>query len=515
MNGVVGMADMLFETDLSDEQRLYLDTIKSSSEALLVIINDVLDYSKIEAERLELHPEPFDLERCIHEVVTLLWPTAQAKKLQMAVDYDMFLPTRFVGDPGRVRQILTNLIGNAIKFTETGHVRVGVVGMPQPDSQEIRVHVTVEDTGIGIPEDRLEHVFGEFNQVEEDYSRQHDGTGLGLAISRRLVGLMGGKIWVDSELGVGSGFGFHVTLPATPEQPELPERAPAWMTRAIVYETPGITQSILASQLTALGLSVETAASPDDLSARAPTDSDLIFLGFGVAGLDIAGATKALSGISATLIGVLSDLTHPSCGIELSATLRRPLLRRDLITCLEGLTPPVAPLAEVEPPTNPPDRGPRKMRILVAEDNKTNQLVLSKMLKKLNVEIEFADNGSLAVDAFKRERPDILFTDISMPIMDGKAAARKIREIEAESGVAPVPMIAVTAHALDGDAEEILASGIDEYMTKPVRKDILHAHIRANRPDDCLPVDDQDVASGAVQSAGTTPSQTASALGAS
>ncbi|WP_372605443.1 PAS-domain containing protein, partial [Actibacterium sp.] len=218
MNGVVGMAELLCDTPLSEEQRLYAETIRNSGEALLVLLNDVLDFSKIEAAKLNLHPEPFDLERAIHEIVMLLQATAHDKSLALLLDYDMFLPTCFLGDRGRIRQILTNLIGNAVKFTQAGHVLVRVVGLPAnlPDQQQI--HITVEDTGIGIAPELQQHIFGEFNQIEDQQNRNFEGTGLGLAISKQLVELMGGDIWVDSEKGVGSCFGFRITLPLAEEQ---------------------------------------------------------------------------------------------------------------------------------------------------------------------------------------------------------------------------------------------------------------------------------------------------------
>jgi signal transduction histidine kinase len=192
----------LCDTSLSEEQRLFAETIRSSGEALLVIINDILDYSKLEAERMTLHPEPFDLERTIHEVTMLLQPRAREKGLDLMIDYDMFLPTRFVGDPGRLRQVLTNLIGNAVKFTETGHVLTRVVGIEAEDGRQ-QLHVTIEDTGIGIPASHLDHIFGEFNQVEDERNRKYEGTGLGLAITQRLIERMEGAVWVDSETGQG------------------------------------------------------------------------------------------------------------------------------------------------------------------------------------------------------------------------------------------------------------------------------------------------------------------------
>ncbi|MGL4397681.1 MAG: PAS-domain containing protein, partial [Hyphomicrobium sp.] len=202
MNGVVGMAELLCDTSLTDEQRLFAETIRSSGEALLVIINDILDYSKIEAERLTLRPEPFDLERVIHEVAMLLQPRARAKGIDVMIDFDIFLPTRYVGDPGRLRQVLTNLMGNAVKFTDTGHVLIRVVGVEAGERMQ-QLHVTVEDTGIGIAAEHLDHIFGEFNQVDSASNRRFEGTGLGLAITQRIVEHMGGAVWVDSEPGRG------------------------------------------------------------------------------------------------------------------------------------------------------------------------------------------------------------------------------------------------------------------------------------------------------------------------
>ncbi|HSF64412.1 MAG TPA: PAS-domain containing protein, partial [Paracoccaceae bacterium] len=253
MNGVVGMAELLCDTPLTDEQRLFADTIRSSGEALLTIINDILDYSKIEAERLTLHPEPFDLERLIHEVAMLLQPRAREKGIDLMIDFDMFLPTRYVGDPGRLRQVLTNLAGNAVKFTEAGHVLLRVVGIEGDPGQQ-HLHVTVEDTGIGIPPDQLDHIFGEFNQVESATSRRFEGTGLGLAISRRLIERMQGVVWVDSEPGKGSCFGFRLTLPVAEEGGAA--RLPVTLRRALVVDDQFINRTILERQLAPCGVAV-------------------------------------------------------------------------------------------------------------------------------------------------------------------------------------------------------------------------------------------------------------------
>ena len=249
MNGIVGMTELLTETPLGDEQRLYVNTIRNSGEALLVIINDVLDYSKIEADKLTLHPEPFDLERCILEVAMLLQPSVRDKGLCLLVDYDLFLPTLFIGDPGRMRQIMTNLVGNAVKFTSNGHVLIRVTGVPEMDAQSCDIHIAIEDSGIGIEPEKIGHIFGEFNQVEDERNRQFEGTGLGLAITKRLITMMGGKVWVESELGRGSCFGFRISLPtAEGPQPAPPDLA-GHLRHVLVVEDLAVNCAILTKQL--------------------------------------------------------------------------------------------------------------------------------------------------------------------------------------------------------------------------------------------------------------------------
>ncbi|MFN0113974.1 MAG: ATP-binding protein, partial [Paracoccaceae bacterium] len=252
MNGVVAMADLLLDTGLGEEQRLFAETIKSSGEALLTIINDVLDYSKIEADKMRLYPEPFDLERAIHEVLVLLQPSAGDKGLRLMADFDVALPTHYLGDRGRIRQILTNLAGNAVKFTEKGQVTVRVSGVDLP-SGETELTLTVEDTGIGIAPEHAEHIFGEFNQVEDQSNRRFEGTGLGLAITQRLVALMGGTIWVDSVKGEGSVFGVRLRLPAV-EPPAPPARlAPGDRPVVLVIESDAAARALLDRQLATFG----------------------------------------------------------------------------------------------------------------------------------------------------------------------------------------------------------------------------------------------------------------------
>ena len=483
MNGIVGMAELLNDGDLSEEQDLFVQTIKNSAEALLVIINDVLDYSKIEADKVVLRPERFDLERCIHEVMTLLQPSAREKGLSLVVDYDLFLPTMLVGDPGRLRQVLTNLLGNAVKFTSAGHVLVRVVGTADTETGLCEVHIAVEDTGIGIPADKVDHVFGEFNQVDDERNRRYEGTGLGLSITKRLVELMGGDIWVDSVEGEGTSFGFRVVLPIDEDMHVEPPALPRKIRDVLIVEDKLINRTLLQKQMEQMGartILCSDARAALDLAAEA----DLVLAEAALPHLDGAdlvhtlrergwdGPVVLLSGDAMTVAKRFAD---PRVAI-----LKTPSVRRELFRKIGEIS--VAPACEGAKPTRkaiPKKTGRRQMRVLAAEDNKTNRLVLGKFLKSLDIDLRFAENGQEAVAAFEVERPDIIFMDISMPKMDGKEATRRIREMENKDRV---PIIALTAHAVEGDEEAILAAGLDHYLTKPVRKDAIFNAIALNCP---------------------------------
>ena len=483
MNGVVGMADMLCDTPLTDEQRLYVETIRNSGEALLVIINDVLDYSKIEAERLTLHPETFDLERATQEVVLLLQPSARQKGLEILLDYDLFLPTLFRGDPGRIRQVLTNLIGNAVKFTESGQVMVRIVGVQPQDGQLAQVHVTVEDTGIGIPADKLEHIFGEFNQVEDASNRRFEGTGLGLAISHRLIALMGGHIWVESVVGQGSVFGFRLPLPveegtlgdpARVARPPVPHPGHC----AIVADPVEANRQILARHVAAMGYPVMSCTTGADVLDALGAGSALVLADDtlpDMTGPQLVQALRARGFAGRIMIMAGADATArqgdgSASGVSL---LQKPLSRRQLFAALQiiGQTPDATAIPQPCPVAAPPSpQLPRRMRVLAAEDNKTNQLVLSRMLGDLGLELRFAANGQEAVTACEEDWPDLVFMDISMPVMDGKQATQIIRARQAALGLPHLPIIAMTAHAMEGDRAWVLAAGLDDYMTKPLRR---------------------------------------------
>ena len=487
MNGIVGMADLLAETTLESEQQLFVDTIRNSGEALLTIINDVLDYSKIEANRLELRPTVFDFEQCIHEVIRLLQPSAQDKDIALLVDYDLFLPTQLVGDPGRIRQVLTNILGNAVKFTKVGHVLISVTGTHQDGMCDL--HVTVQDTGIGIPEDKIDQVFGEFNQVDEEKNREFEGTGLGLAITKRLIEMMDGQIWVTSEDNVGSCFGFQIKLESSPaDDLEIVKLA---IERALIVDSSDLTRTIIEKQVSLLGVECTAVGRDQDAIAQLNSGFDLAIIDDmqgEIDGFDLARAFRAeLPELAILLITSNVSVAEADPARDaVSRILQKPVPRQHLYRVLIDLAPPEQKTPKTETivfhtanraQLMAPKAG-RKLRILAAEDNKTNQLVFRKMLKNLDIDLAFANNGIEVVSLYQSFDPDIIFMDISMPKKDGKEATRDIRALE-KTNQKRIPIIAMTAHAMAGDQETILQAGLDHYLTKPLKKALVVEHIIA------------------------------------
>jgi len=461
----------------------------------------VLDYSKIEAERLRLYPEVFDLERCLHEIMVLLQPSAKDKGLKLLVDYDLFLPTRFIADPGRMRQVMTNLIGNAVKFTASGHVLARVVGYEHGE-KSYELHVTVEDTGIGIAPEHIDHVFGEFNQVESASNRKFEGTGLGLAITKQLIQLMGGSVWIDSDLGQGSCFGFRVVLPiAEPADPIDKPGPPITLKAALVIDDLMVNRVILERQLETYGLEVTLCRSGAE-ALRALDDGgvfDLVLTDHQMPDMDGLQLVTKLKehGFNAPILLLTSNPSEAAIGPmrdQLAGLLEKPVLRSELFRTLQDLSRPVTVSAPVIPQSEP--AGLRQMRVLAAEDNRTNQLVFRKMVKDFDIDLAFAGNGREAVDLWRSFHPDLIFMDISMPEMDGREATRAIRSAERAAG-SHVPIVALTAHAMEGDSDSIFAAGIDHYLTKPLRKNAIAAQIRDHCPATtrpAVPKDNDDIA---------------------
>ncbi len=512
MNGVIGMTGLLLDTSLSAEQRECAETIRASSESLLTIINDILDFSKIEAEKLVIEPVPFDVHRVVEDVGDLLMPRIQDKRLELVVRYGEDVPRCVVGDPGRIRQILTNLVGNAVKFTERGHIFVDVTRMAAAASTTLRFEVS--DTGIGIPADKLGYVFEKFMQADSSTTRKFGGTGLGLAISRQLTKLMGGTIGVSSELGAGSTFWFTLPLTdASPDAPLVPERLPSTR-RVLVVDDVELTGRILKEQIEHLGPVADAVAS----GARAleqlrsataegrPYDAVLLdFLMPEMDGEAVAraiGADPALAGTRLVLasgmmsrppeewlrdLGFAAFLRKPVRLEELAPALLRAFDRTTTIAARPVSENGPAPAASMESART---AGPR---VLVVDDNSVNLKVAARMLGKLGCRVDVAGNGAEAVELVRKLPYAVVFMDCMMPEMDGYEATAAIRAMPGP--VARTPIVAMTANAMQGDREHCLAAGMDDYLSKPVRHEQLHQALTRWAPEPATtselpPIDD-------------------------
>jgi signal transduction histidine kinase len=493
MNGVVAMAETLAETALDADQKLYADTIRHSGEALLVIINDILDYSKAEAGKLTLHEEAFDLVQVILEVFGLLRPGLEGRDIGLLLDLDVPFPNHVLGDAGRVRQILLNLLGNAVKFTEAGHVRLAVRPGEAEGGAGLPLVFTVEDTGIGIAPELQAHVFGEFNQAEETRNRSHDGTGLGLAITKRLVEMMDGRISLTSTPGVGSTFEVALPLDRPPAQDGMiaPQISGACTREVLLI---GLVFSERAHDLIdrLAGIGCRIRAVPDPGHADMPTaGTPLILLADVTAdGLDAISGMRA-GGAGPVFCLPASEEDAPDGVTRLDWPRDRGKLARLLWPEADSeagpersAAPESAGVAPVEIPAaaGPPPEGSGRLRLLAAEDNKTNRLVFQSMVKSLDIDLTMVENGSALVAAYKDAPPDLVFSDISMPGMDGLEAVSLIRAHEAAHGLDRVPIVAMTAHALSGDKERFLDAGFDDYLTKPLKKPRLLERISSHAP---------------------------------
>ncbi|MGF1502136.1 MAG: response regulator [Paracoccaceae bacterium] len=478
MNGIIGMAELLSETGLTPEQRLYADTIRQSGDALLVIINDILDFSKIEAGKMKLDPQPFDLRAAIEEVQVLLSATASEKGLAIGLTYNANLPRGFLGDGGRFRQILTNLVGNAVKFTERGGVHINVDG--QVEDGIGALELAVEDTGIGIPEDVLPSIFGEFIQVEQGATRRFEGTGLGLAITRRLVELMGGEIGATSEVGKGTTFRLRLRLPVA-ELPIAVLRDIGRLVgrRVLVIDDMVSNCRMLSDRLRRWGIEVQTMGNAEaafEAWAAARDEGmpfDLVITDFkmpGQSGLELGRRIRAMDGAVPMVLLSSVEAEPEEVSRVFAARLAKPVKAEALERVLTGLLSDRDAGDGEAAASSSAASGCASPVLLVAEDNRTNQLVLAKMLASLPVEVVFASNGLEAIQQQEKLRPAAMLMDVAMPEMDGFEATRRIREREAAEGRTRLPIVALTANAMAGDRERCLAAGMDDYLAKPVRK---------------------------------------------
>lgn len=566
MNGVLGMAELLAGSNIDDRQREYVNVINNSATALLNIINDILDFSKIEAGALEIDPIPFDLKASISDVAALLVASAQDKGLELIINYDSALPKNFIGDAGRIRQITTNLVSNAIKFTHEGHVSIDVTMDTQSDIPQVRL--AVRDTGIGIEREKLDRIFEKFTQADNSTTRLYGGTGLGLTISKRIAEMMGGTMNVDSTVGEGSTFAVEIPLPLDKNAKE--ERFDTDMIRnrrVLIIDDIDVNCMVLSRQVENWEMSALCAHDAMEGIAKLSAAQDrgepfdLILLDFLMPGLNgrelatllqdrsdldvppiimLSSCDQAVSSADLARIGIDSYLVKPVRERRLYETIVRTLSNRAATPSSPPLAtptpakmaapasaavapPPVIepapepatqsapqaappaprprpapvlrPLTDANPAANPfadhletvaatiPVQDPaqtamasetgRKQEILVAEDFPLNQDVVRLMLSETQFIPVFADNGQKAVEAYTHEphRFPAIIMDVSMPIMDGYEATRKIRAWEDQCGVTEaVPIIALTGHALKNDRGDCLAAGMDDYLTKPVKQ---------------------------------------------
>jgi len=498
MNAVLGFVELVLDTELASEQRRALELVRTSSEALLTILNDILDYSKIEAEHLELEAIPFDLPKVVHATATLLAVRAREKHLELTVDVLPDVPQMVRGDPTRVRQVLMNLIGNAIKFTDQGEVDVSA-SVVRRDGGGATVQFRVRDTGIGISPEQLGTIFQEFTQADASMTRRYGGTGLGLAISRRLVALMGGELAVTSEVGGGSEFTFALTFPLEVAQATARATVSLGGRRLLVVDDNETNRRIVRDMLGAEGMAVHEAPRADAglealrRAARAGAPYDLAILDAQMPdqdGFELATAVRADRALAATRLLILTSAGQRGDGercrqLGIQAYLTKPIARADLVeavgTVLAGT---VSAPGEADLVTRHSIAESRHaLRILLAEDNPVNQQVATAMLLKRGHQVDVVSNGREAVDAVARERYDVVLMDIQMPEMDGFEATAKIRALPQGR---TVPIIALTAHALSGERERCLERGMSGYLAKPFKAHDLFAVVegRGTQPAD-------------------------------
>ena len=487
MNGVLGLAELLLETPLDEQQRPFVETVRSSGEALLSILNDILDFSKIEAGKLETESLDFDLYQAVEDVVQLLAPRAHAKQLEIACRIDERLPTAVRGDPFRLRQVLTNLIGNSIKFTDQGEVLVDV--QLQDDG---RLRFAVHDTGIGMEDDVRGRLFRAFEQADGSTTRRFGGTGLGLAICKSLVTLMGGEIGADSVAGDGSTFWFTLPLVTAATLPAVPHPGVLVGRHVLVVDDNATNREIIEHHVLAGGMRCASACDGVEgleLLQRAQAAGDAFEIAVidmkmpRMDGITLATAVQAdplLRGCKLVLITSLHspDELARSRAAGIAAYLSKPVKRQDLFRALAQTLGE----AVLEPARAASGAGQPRItaRVLLAEDNGVNQVVARNMLKALGCEFDIVPNGAEALRAMQASHYDIVLMDCQMPVMDGYAATRAIRDLENQLGtVQRKPIVALTANALVGDAETCLAAGMDAHLAKPyTRKQLAGVLVR-------------------------------------
>jgi len=486
MNAVLGFVELILDTELTQEQRRALELVRSSSEALLMILNDILDYSKIEADHLELEAIPFDVSKVVHATASLLAVRARERHLELLAEVTPEVPRAVRGDPTRLRQVLMNLIGNAIKFTEQGEVVVSVTTALAADDV-VQLRFAIRDTGIGIAPEHLGSVFREFTQADSTMTRRYGGTGLGLAISQRLVRLMGGEITVTSEVGRGSEFSFTLPFPAEVAAPRAAGLATLGGRRMLIVDDNQTNRRILRDMLATEGIKVDEASTAGEGleairgAAKKHAPYDLAILDVQMPDMDgfqLATAVRADRGLARTRLLMLTSAGQRGDGercreLGIRGYLTKPMSRADLLEALGTV------LAGPEETTTPEvvtrhtiAESRRAVRVLLAEDNPVNQQVAVAMLVKRGHEVHVAGNGREAVDAITQREYDVVLMDIQMPEMDGFEATHAIRALPKGKDL---PIVGLTAHALSGERERCLSHGMTDYLAKPFKAHELFA----------------------------------------
>jgi PAS domain S-box-containing protein len=499
MNGVIGMTGLLLETELSPEQRRYAETVQASGEALLALLNDILDFSKIEAGKLGLEILDFDLENLLDDFVATMALRAHDKGLELLARVDSNVPMFLRGDPGRLRQILTNFVGNAIKFTPAGEVVI-LVRQESETPEGTLLHFSVRDTGIGIPTGKRGLLFGKFSQIDASTTRQYGGTGLGLAISKQLAEMMGGQVGVESQEGHGATFWFTAKFDKVPDGRPLEISTPADLrdVRILIVDDNATNREILTTSLATWGMRPSsTKDGPSALQAlqRAWAENDpfqVAVLDMQMPGMDGLALGRVIKGderwaatrlVMMTSLGFRGDARQFE-QVGFAACLTKPARQRELWGSLVKLlaTPPIPSGQTADPATFARQSnvvrhasldlhtsfGGSNARILLVEDNITNQQVALSMLKKLGLKADAVANGAEAVKTLEYIPYDLILMDVQMPVMDGFEATRFIRDPTSAVLNHAIPIIAMTAHAMQGDREKCFASGMNDYITKPI-----------------------------------------------
>ncbi|MBK6596817.1 MAG: response regulator [Proteobacteria bacterium] len=481
LNGVLGMAELLIGSrGLDDRQTRYADGIRHSAESLMSVINDILDFSKIEAGQLELDRAPFNLREIVEDAIELLSQRSAAKGLELVCDIPLQIYAHRTGDGNRLRQVLINLLGNAVKFTEHGEVVASVSEVKEDGHSKLRFEV--RDTGVGIRAENQTRIFESFSQEDGSITRRYGGTGLGLAISRRLIGLMGGDISVKSTVGVGSRFFFTIDLPRALDS--VTDLQPAGLagSRVLIVDDNATNREIVRRQLQGWGVDATEAASGSDaLEAirRANDDPfDVVLLDLHMPVLDGLATARGIRALPAGVdvaIVILSSMTGDATRddwdkVSISASLTKPVRQRDLYECLDVLlrgTGALRALKNDSADESPVINAAQPHRVLLVEDNAVNLAVAQSMLDKINCHVMSAGNGREALELIAANEFDLVLMDCQMPEMDGLTATRLVREREAATTGLHLPIVALTANALQGDREKCLDAGMDDYLTKP------------------------------------------------